>query len=85
MPAKKSNANDSRDDSSSQASMSDSDEYPQFKIGDTVEVYWSMLQPAEWFCGEVVKLGSRGIKVYYAEESSFSWHDPRKWDVGHAP
>ena len=51
--AKKSNADDSRDDSSSsddsssQASMSDSDEHPQFKIGDTVEVYWSMLQPAE--------------------------------------
>ena len=61
--------------------MFDCESYHGFNVGDTVKVYWSMKDPAEWFPGEVVKCGSRGIKVFYPGESEWQWHDPQKWGV----
>ena len=83
--ARKSNDSDGANDSSSSSDESDCDEHPQFKVGDAVNIYWSMLEPADWFTGEVVKCSSRGIKVFYPESDDWQWHDPAKWDVEHVP
>ena len=83
--AKKCTHDDSSEDSDNSGSESDGmfdcESYHGFNVGDTVKVYWSMHEPPEWFPGEVVKCGSRGIKVFYPGESEWQWHDPKKWDV----
>ena len=85
VPSAANNHDSSSDESDSSGSESDGmfdcESCHGFNVGDTVKVYWSMKDPAEWFPGEVVKCGSRGIKVFYPGESEWQWHDPHKWGV----